>query len=68
MQQFKSNFIIRRVLKEAKIPWYRVNYKLLDEKEWVALTRSLCYYCERFGFLKEIKKESDQFLMEYFKN
>ena len=68
MQQFKSNFIIRRVLKEAKIPWYRVNYKLLDEKEWAALTRSLCYYKEKFGFPKQLNEESEQFLMEYFKN
>jgi len=68
MQQFKSNFIVRRVLKEAKIPWYRVNYKLLDQKEWALFVRSFGNYCERFGFSKKPIQEAEQFINDYLKN
>jgi len=67
IQRFKSVFIIRRILKEAQIPWYRVQYKLMNEQDWVAVVRSAGNYTSRLNFPVKLGKLLDEFFVEYQK-
>jgi hypothetical protein len=68
MQQFKTVHIIRSILKEARIPWYRIQYKLMDEKEWVLLIKSAANHMDRLNYPNETKKIIRQFIFDYEKN
>jgi len=67
MQQFKTVHIIRSILKEARIPWYRVQYRLMDEQDWARLTRSAGNHALRLNQPPKLGKLLNEFFTEYEK-
>ena len=64
-KKIQNSFFIRKILRQAKIPWYRVKYKLLNEQDFVRFTRAAGELSNRFDCLKIITDDIHMFFDEF---